>query len=338
MIYTPLCELLGIEHPILNAPMSGTATAELATAVSEADGFGMIGGTSRGGPDWLRAQIRAVRERTGRPFGVGFISSFPGLDDLIQVALDEQVTAINHSFADPTPYVEAAHRQNVKIFAQVQTVAQALVAARAGVDVIIAQGTEAGGHTGSTAGTLALVPAVVDAVNPIPVVAAGGIADGRGVAAVLMLGASGAWLGTRFVASREWGGRTWEQAAVLAATVDDTVRTSVYDAAFAAPFPEGIADRMLHNRFIARWQGRENEVRQNRQAILEQLSVADQEGDVELAGISSGVSAGLITTLEPAGEIVHRLIADAETLLHGQAQRLLRLRPCPAPPSNPPLP
>src|ERR687883_1988000 len=130
VIRTRLCDLLAIEHPILNAPMSGTATGELAAAVSGAGGFGMIGGTSRGGPDWLRAQIHAVRERTGRPFGVGFISSFPGLDDLIQVALDERVAAINHSFADPTPYVAAAHRQNVKIFAQVQTVAQAVVAAR----------------------------------------------------------------------------------------------------------------------------------------------------------------------------------------------------------------
>jgi nitronate monooxygenase len=323
MLHTPLCDLLGIEHPILNAPMSGTATANLATAVSKAGGFGMIGGTSRGGPDWLRTQIRAARERTDRPFGVGFISSFPGLDELIQVAFEERVAALNHSFADPTPYVAAAHRQNVKIFAQVQTVAQALVAARAGVDVIIAQGTEAGGHTGSTAGTLALLPAVVDAVHPIPVVASGGIADGRGLAAVLMLGASGAWLGTRFVASQEWGGRAWEQAAVLAATVDDTVRTSVYDAAFNAPFPDGIADRMLRNRFISRWQGWEEEVRQNREEILEQLAAAEREGDLEVAGISSGVSAGLISTLEPAGEIVQRLVGEAEALLRTQPPRLL---------------
>lgn len=324
MIYTPLCELLGIVHPILNAPMSGTATANLATAVSEAGGFGMIGGTSRGGPDWLRSQIRAVRERTDRPFGVGFISSFPGLDDLIQVALDERVTAINHSFADPTPYVAEAHRKSVKIFAQVQTVAQAKVAARAGVDVIIAQGTEAGGHTGSSAGTLALLPAVVDAVNPIPVVASGGIGDGRGVAAVLLLGASGAWLGTRFAASPQWGGRSWEQAAILAATVDDTICTSVYDAAFAAPFPEGIADRMLRNQFIAEWQGREAEIRQNRSLIQEQIAEAERQGDVDRAGISSGVSAGLIQNLEPAGEIVHRLIAEAEAVLQTRPQRLIR--------------
>lgn len=223
---TPLCALLGIDHPVLNAPMACTATAGLAAAVSLAGGFGMLGGTSPGGPDWLRAQIRGVRARTDRPFGVGFISSFPGIDDLVQVALEERVAAINHSFADPTPYVAPAHARGVRVFAQVQTVAQATRAARAGVDVVILQGTEAGGHTGQ-AGTSALVPAVVDAVDGIPVVAAGGIADGRGLAVVLILGAVGGWLGTRFVASEEWGGRVWEQQAVLAATADDTVRTSV---------------------------------------------------------------------------------------------------------------
>jgi nitronate monooxygenase len=217
MLSTPLCAILGIDHPILNAPMAGTATADLAAAVSIAGGFGMLGGTSPGGPDWLRAQIRAVRARTSRPFGVGFISSFPGIDELVQVALEERVAAINHSFADPTPYVAPAHASGVLVFAQVQTVVQATRAARAGVDVIIAQGTEAGGHTGQ-AGTLALVPAVVDAVGDIPVVAAGGIADGRGLAGVLVLGAMGGWLGTRFVASQEWGGGAWEQQAVLTAT------------------------------------------------------------------------------------------------------------------------
>src|SRR5262245_45252103 len=143
-IHTRLCDLLGIDYPILNAPMGGTATATLAAAVSNAGGFGMIGGTSGGGPDWLRTQIRAARAKTSRSFGVGFISSFPGVDDLVQVALDEQVTAINHSFADPTPYTAAAKARGVRVFAQVQSIAQAQRAAKAGVDAIIAQGTEAG--------------------------------------------------------------------------------------------------------------------------------------------------------------------------------------------------
>src|ERR671916_1407491 len=121
MIRTRLCDLLGIEHPIISAPMAGTAGAALAAAVSAAGGFGLIGG-SGGGPDWLRAEIRAVRAHTDRPFGVGFISSFPGLDELVQVALEERVAAVGHSFADPTPYVTAAHTLGIKVFAQVQTV------------------------------------------------------------------------------------------------------------------------------------------------------------------------------------------------------------------------
>ncbi len=236
MLYTRFCAILNIDHPILNAPMSGTATGTLAAAVSNAGGLGMIGGTTARGPDWLRTQIATARARTARPFGVGFISSFPNVDDLVQVALDARVAAINHSFADPTPYVAAAKARGVLVFAQVQTVAQAQRAAEAGVDAIIAQGTEAGGHTG-VAGTLALLPAVVDAVGDIPVLAAGGIADGRGLAAVLLLGAAGASLGTRFVASDEWGGGAWEQGAVLAATADDTIRTTLYDQLRGAPFP-----------------------------------------------------------------------------------------------------
>jgi nitronate monooxygenase len=322
MLQTPLCELLGIEHPILNAPMGGTATASLAAAVSAAGGFGMIGGTAPGGPSWLREQIRAATARTNRPFGVGLISSFPGVGDLVQVAIDERVAAINHSFADPTPYVAAAHAAGVKIFAQVQTVAQASRAASAGVDVLIAQGTEAGGHTGGI-GTLALVPAVVDVAGAIPVVAAGGIADGRGLAAALMLGAAGVWLGTRFVASQEWGGQPWEQAAVVAATADDTVRTSVYDLVRAAPFPEGIADRMLRNTFVDTWQGREGELLAQRDMLRQQLAEAAQRGDAQMLDISAGVGAGLVRAVEPAGAIVRRIVDDAEQLLRNGAGTLI---------------
>ena len=323
MIHTQLCELLAVDHPILNVPMGGTATAGLAAAVSAAGGFGMIGGTSGGGADWLRAQIRAARALTDRPFGVGFISSFAGIDELIQVALDERVVAINHSFADPTLYVAAAHAAGVKVFAQVQTVAQAQRAVHAGVDVLIAQGTEAGGHTGSI-GTFALVPAVVDAVGNIPVLAAGGIADGRGLAAALMLGAAGAWLGTRFVASQEWGGQPWEQAAVVAATADDTVRTSVYDRIRAAAFPEGIADCVLRNAFVDHWQGRDEELRAQGGALRQHLAEAALRGDAGMVDISAGVAAGIIHAVEPAGAIVRLLVHEAEQLLRDRATTLIR--------------
>lgn len=322
MITTPLCALLGIEHPILNASMAGTATGTLAAAVSEAGGFGMIGGSTPDGARWLREQIRIARSLTSRPFGVGFISSFPDTADLARVALEEGVAAINHSFADPTPFVAPAHAAGVKVFVQVQTLKQAVTAARAGADVIIAQGGEAGGHAGAL-GTFALLPAVVDAVAPVPVIAAGGIADGRGLAAALLLGAQGAWMGTRFVTSQEWGGPSWEQAAVLAATADDTVQTRVYDLIAERPFPADNPDRMLRNAFIDRWKGRETEIPAQRAALHAEVAAGHERADLAVAGVSAGVAAGLITSARPAGEIVRGIVQEAEDLLRARPPQLL---------------
>jgi nitronate monooxygenase len=254
---------------------------------------------------------------------VGFVSSAPGLDDLVQVALEERVAAVSHSFADPTPYVAAAHAAGVKVLNQVQTVAQALRAVRAGVDVIAAQGTEAGGHTGTSA-TLPLVPAVVDVAGAIPVVASGGIGDGRGLAAVLMLGAEGAWIGTRFVASAEATGERWVKGRVVEATVDDTVLTRVYDLATNAPFPPEIRHRVLRNEFTATWQGRDDEVVARRQELLAQLSAAERAGDTRIAGVTAGNAAGLIHAVEPAGDIVRRIVAEAERILRERPHLLLR--------------
>ena len=322
MIHTRLCDLLGIEHPVLNAPMGGTAAAALAAAVSEAGGLGLIGGTSSGGPDRLRAQIRAVRERTTRPFGVGLITAFPNVDELVRVTLEEQVPVIAHSFADPTPYIEAAHARGMKVLVQVQTVALAQTAARAGADVIAAQGTEAGGHTGYS-GTLPLVPAVIDVVGDIPVVAAGGIADGRGLAAVLMLGAEGAWIGTRFVASQEWSGSDWEKVRVAEAGTDDTVLTHAYDLAQQAPFPTGIGDRVLRNAFTDAWHERDAEVVQRRQELTAQIQAATRVGDPQLAPVRAGAASGLIRAVEPAGEILRRIVQEAEQLLRERPGEVL---------------
>jgi nitronate monooxygenase len=322
MITTPLCALLGIEHPILNASMAATATGELAAAVSEAGGFGMIGGTTTEGASWLREQIRIARSLTSRPFGVGFISSFPGTAELARVALDEGVAAINHSFTDPTPFVDATHAAGAKLFVQVQTLALAIRAAEAGADVIIAQGGEAGGHAGAI-GTFALLPAVVDAVAPVPVVAAGGIADGRGLAAALVLGAQGAWMGTRFVASHEWGGGSWEQEAVLAATSDDTVQTRLYDLVAERPFPRENPDRMLRNAFIDRWNGREDEISAHREELKAEIQAGSERADLAVAGISAGVSSGLIASKQPAGEIVRSIVQEAEDLLRERPRTLL---------------
>ncbi len=322
MLHTRLCDLLEIEHPIISAPMAGTAGGALAAAVSAAGGFGLIGG-SGGGPEWLRGQICLVREQTDRPFGVGFISSFPGLDDLVRVALDERVAAVSHSFADPTPYVAAAHAAGVKVFAQVQTVSRALEAARAGVDLIAAQGTEAGGHTGYSA-TLPLTPAVIDVAGDTPVVAAGGIADGRGLAAVLMLGAVGAWIGTRFVATPEGSIAGWVKERVARAQTDDTVLTHAYDLASAAAFPVGIGDRVLRNDFTDAWHGRDGEVVARREELSREVQTAMETGDERIAPARAGSAAGLIAAVEPAGEIVRRIVAEAERILRDRPAQLLR--------------
>lgn len=322
MIRTPLCTLLGIEHPILNAPMSRTATGTLAAAVSDAGGFGMIGGSTPDGGSWLREQIRIARSLTTRPFGVGFISSFPDTQELARVALDEGVAAINHSFSDPTPFVQPTHLAGAKVFAQVQTLAQAITAAHAGVDVIIAQGGEAGGHAGSI-GTFALLPAIVDAVAPIPVVAAGGIADGRGLAAALMLGAQGVWMGTRFLTSQEWGGPSWEQAAVLAATSDDTVQTRLYDLIGERPYPPENPGRVLRNAFVERWGGREADIPAHREALQAEVKAATEQEDLTVACVSAGVSSGLISSTHPAGHIVRDIVGQAEVLLRGRPMEVL---------------
>ncbi len=324
MLHTHICDLLDIKHPIMSAPMSGgIAAAELTAAVSQAGGFGLIGAMTSDGPDWLRAQIRQVRERTDKPFGVGFISSFPGLDELVQVALEEHVTAVSHSFADPTPYVSSAHAVGVKVIAQVQTVAQAIRGVQAGVDVLVAQGTEAGGHTGYIS-TLPLVATVVDVARTLPVLAAGGIADGRGLAAMLMLGAQGVWMGTRFYASREAGARAWEKQRMVEAGTDETVLTKVYDLTFAYPFPSTIGDRVLSNDYTARWHGHDEDVVAHREQLREQVSAAMKEGDVHLAAVRAGNAVGLIHSIESAGTIVRQTTAEAESILRERPGQLLR--------------
>ncbi|MBW3624687.1 MAG: nitronate monooxygenase [Armatimonadetes bacterium] len=323
MLHTRICDRLKVAHPILGAPMAGAAGGELAAAVSEAGGFGMIGGTTPDGPDALCAMIRAAKARTDRPFGVGFISSAPGLDALVRVALDEGVAALAHSFADPTPWVQAAHDAGVKVFAQVQTVAQARIAAHAGVDLIAAQGTEAGGHTGYS-GLLPFLPAVIDAAEGIPVVAAGGIADGRGLAAALMLGAEGAWIGTRFVASAEALSAPWAKSRVVEAGTDDTVLTRVYDLATQAPFPPTVGDRVLRNDYTDEWHGRNDEVVRNREELAGRIGASIQAGDTRVAPVRAGNAAGLIHDIRPAGEILRSIVEEAERILRERPRQVIR--------------
>lgn len=321
MLTTPICDLLGIAHPIINAPMARRATAALVAAVSGAGGFGLIG-ASGSSPEWLREEIRMVRARTDRPFGVGFITSSPDTPALMAVAIEERVAAVSHSFGDPTPFVVPAHTAGIKVLCQVQTVAGAELAVRAGVDVIAAQGTEAGGHTGY-AGTLTLVPAVLAVAGTIPVVAAGGVADGRGLAAVLLLGAAGAWIGTRFFASRESGGGDWAKQRILASGADDTVLTRAYDLAQAAPFPPTVGGRVIRNTFTAAWHGHDELIVARQAELAQQIVAAEQAQDPTIAPVYAGTAAALIDRIEPAAEIVHRLVVEAEHILRERPRQLV---------------
>ena len=324
-LHTRLCDRFGVEHPIVNAPMGGgDAPAELAAAVANAGGLGMIGGTTVGGVPWLVEQIRRARELTDadRTFGVGIISHFPNASELMDAALAEGVRVIAHSFADPTPFVGPAHDAGALVLCQVRTVEDARRAADAGVDVVTAQGTEAGGHTGRIS-TLPLVPAVVDAVAPVPVIAAGGIADGRGIAAALLLGADGVWLGTRFIATAESGVSDAYRGRVVAATADETILTDAFDLALGRPWPEGVSGRAVANRFSTRWRGREDELRAWSAAQREEYRTQQAESDVEEQAVWAGEAMSMVQSVEPAGAVVARLVDEATRVLAARPDELL---------------
>jgi nitronate monooxygenase len=227
MLRTQLCDLLGLEVPILCAPMGPSITSpELAAAVSNAGGLGLVS-FGADPPDLLRQEIRRLRDLTDKPFGVNFILHFP-VEDSVAVCLDERVPVVSFFWGDPAPYVERAHAAGCKVLDQVGSVEAAQGASRAGVDAIIAQGFEAGGHVAGRVTTLALVPRVVDAIAPTPVIAAGGIADARGLVAALALGAEGVVLGTRLLATPEAYAHPVYKYKVLEATEEETVHTTLF--------------------------------------------------------------------------------------------------------------
>src|SRR3712207_775304 len=223
---TALTEKFGLEYPIVSAPMGAVAGGRLAAAVSNAGALGLVGG-GYGDPDWMRAELSLAREGTARPWGVGLIT-WHATQEAVELALGYEPHAFMLSFGDPGPFVPAIEEAGCALICQVQSVEDAHAAKAAGADIIVAQGTEAGGH-GAQRSTLPLVPAVVDAVVPTPVLAAGGITDGRGLAAALMLGAHGALMGTRFYAATEALGHERAKERIVSATGDETRRTRVFD-------------------------------------------------------------------------------------------------------------
>jgi nitronate monooxygenase len=312
MIVTALTEMFGLTHPIVLAPMGGVSGGHLAATVSNVGGLGLVGG-GYGDRAWLRIELSRVKEETRRPWGVGLITW--SIDrSVLDLALGYRPAAFMLSFGDPRPYARVIKSVGCKLICQVQDLQGARLAQEAGADIIVAQGTEGGGHAGGRA-TLPLVPAVMDAVAPTPVVAAGGIADGRGLAAALMLGGHGALIGTRFYASAEALGQERAKQRIVAAQGDHTGRTRVFDIVRGYEWPQPYTGRALRNRFMERWDGRESELERSLEAERPAFQNSTREGDYETAMVWAGEAVDLITSVESASALVARISAEAEAQL-----------------------
>jgi NAD(P)H-dependent flavin oxidoreductase YrpB (nitropropane dioxygenase family) len=324
MLHTRVCDLLGIEHPVALGGMGSIYSPELVAAVSNAGGFGAVG-CHYLEAERIRVAVAAVRERTNKPFALNFLI-FDLEEEPYAAALATRPSAI--AFGWPRPdqdiasYISRAHDAGAKVTFMAGGVPEAVRAAQAGADVIVAQGSEGGGHVGWQA-SLALIPMVVDAVAPVPVLAAGGIADGRGLAAALALGADGVLLGTRFLASVESPLHPNFKQAILDSDGHDTLLSEIPDLAAGRVWP-GAMSRGRRNRFIERWAGREWALRQNRAEAWAAVQAARKAGDVDEAPLSMGQDAGLIHDIPPAGEIVTRMVAEAEEILSQRLPQMMR--------------
>lgn len=313
-IRTPLTTRLGIAHPILLAPMDLVADARLTAAVSAAGGLGILGG-GYGDETWLRQELDRLAT-TGVNFGVGFITwSMAKQPTLLDLALERKPAAVMLSFGDPEPFVDRIKRSGATLICQVQSVALAKEAVARGADILVAQGTEAGGH-GASRGVMSLVPEIIDEVGTrIPVVAAGGIADGRGLAAALMLGASGALLGTRFYATAEAAAFEAAKHRICAASGDDTLRSIVFDISRRNVWKAPFNGRCLRNEHLDRWYGREVDLLRHQEEESARYAKARSEGDFDIAAVIAGEAAGLIREIAPARDVIDGIVRDASALL-----------------------
>ena len=311
-LHTPLCDLLGVEHPIMLAGMGGVSYAELVAAVSNAGGYGVLGMAGRG-PDFIREQMREVRKLTDKPFGVDLLAASPeSLTASVDVIISEGASSFVAGLGVPMPIMERLKGAGLKVMVVCGAVKHAVKAEQAGCDAVICQGGEGGGHTGLV-GTMPLVAQAVEAVK-VPVVAAGGLYDGRGLAAALSLGAVGVWMGTRFIASTEAHAGGLYRETIIEATDEDTIRTRSYS---------GKPMRVRKNPYVEDWESRPQDI----QPFPMQAMISSQAGvmggiggqieglDPDRSCFAMGQSAGGIHEVKPAGEIVRQLIAEAEAAL-----------------------
>lgn len=326
---TPLRAALGIDRPIVQAPIGGLTRPELAAAVSEAGGLGTLA-LSWHDLDATRREIRETLELTDRPFAVNLVLDEATVehptDEHLAACLDAGAPIVSFSFGDPSPYVARCHDAGATVLATVGSAEEAERVADAGVDVVVTQGAEAGGHLQSDVATTVLVPRVADAVPDLPVIAAGGIADGRGVAAALALGADGAWLGTRFVASEEARAHEGYKEAVATASETDTVRSQLFDGGWP-----GRDHRVLENETVARWDEADRPGPGDRPGEGETVAeipggpgfdryddvppMEGMTGEPEALPQYAGQSAGLTGDVRPAGAIVEALVDETTAAL-----------------------
>jgi NAD(P)H-dependent flavin oxidoreductase YrpB (nitropropane dioxygenase family) len=328
MLKTALCRQVGIEYPIFSVGMGGgMAGPELVAAVSKAGACGVLGMGGLPAP-YIRQQIQRLRTLTDKPFGVNIL--LPLLQEgQIETCLDEKIPLLVLFWGDPKPYVEGAHRHGTKVFVQVGSVEEARAAAEAGVDAIIAQGVEAGGHVKSTTSLSTIVPAVVEAVKPVPVIAAGGIANGRGVMAALSLGAQAVSMGTRFLASEETGVIRAYKERVVESRAEDTVYTLLFDIGW----PDA-AHRVLRNKAVEAWEAAGRPASGQRPAegsVIGTMPLAGTTvevvrygvfppmpgftGDMEYTALYAGESCSLVNDIKPAAQIVRDIGREAEEVI-----------------------
>lgn len=324
MIQTRFTEMFDLTYPIMSAPMALHSGGTIAGAVSAAGGLGTFGGITLAGPEWITTEISRIRDVTDATFGVGFITSFLDFaSPLLDTALADGAPVIVFSFGDPTRWIEQARAAGARTIAQIQTVEGADLAVEAGVEVLVAQGNEAGGHTGHSA-LYPLLSRVVERHPNVPVLAAGGIGDGRALAAALCAGADGALVGTAFMATPEM----IEIDDVIKNQIIDsdgtnTVFTKSWDALGGLPWPDEIGERVLANSFTDRWQGREGEVGERRAELADDHAYTPDHPDPAMDHIPFGPSAGVVDAIHPAAQVTERMCVDAEHLLRTRPGSIL---------------
>lgn len=324
MLATRFTEMFGLQYPIMSAPMAMHSGATIAAAVSSAGALGSFGGMNPKGPEWIQGEVAALRSRTDRPFAIGFITPFLHFaGPLFDAVLAAAPAAVMFSFSDPKPWIGQAAAAGARTICQVQTITDADLAVEAGTDVLVAQGAEAGGHTGR----MSLLPflAAVAARHPgVPLLAAGGITNGRALAGALTAGADGAVVGTAFLATPEAVEvADVHKKLIVESDGTDTVFTRSYDIISGLPWPSAIGERVRRNRFTAEWAEREVELEQRRAELAGDNPFLVADPDPETEPMAYGQGAGSIDAIRPAAEVLERICGAGEEILRSRALSLL---------------